>query len=505
MSDELHSTVARIRAALDTPTLKLLDRKSAVVAMPIFDRVFSEELKPIAVERFHTRVEGLLAEMRAVGYENARGNGKSLSMQWVRDGWLYRDPGEGQETYQLTGDAKQAMDYVARATRTQLNVSASRIETMRRVVSEAALAANPDVAERKKRLAEEIARLQAESDALEQGGELPDASEAELTEQFANVLRELDGLPSDFRRVEEAMREMHRGITKRFREEDRPVAEVLDDYLEKASGLLVSTQEGRAFAGALELLRKPDWLSRLRDDLNTVLAHPWAATLRREEQRQLRTAVEVIRHGIDDVLNQRRRLTSTLREHIENYDHVKNRELDEVLRGVDHEMRTWMRSARARDYVDVEMIPPPLGITGLRLRVFDPDSERPPEPLRDVSAAAPQNLSLEELRTQGGPSLAQLRKRIQNKLQAGDLETAAHLFNTLPENLRRPVEILGLLHLFTGMGAVFDLERELVTAIRPDGSTRQFLIPAATMTDSPTAAHLPGDAHGKPAPEGDAQ
>ena len=68
------------------------------------------------------------------------------------------------------------MDYVARATRTQLNVSASRIETMRRVVSEAALAANPDVRERKRRLTEEIARLQAEYDRLDHGGELPEGT-----------------------------------------------------------------------------------------------------------------------------------------------------------------------------------------------------------------------------------------------------------------------------------------------------------------------------------------
>lgn len=482
MASDLHSDVARVQTALDTPTLKLLDRKSAVVAIPIFEQVFSEDAKPVAVERFHTRVEALLDEMRAVGYETPRGNGKSLSMQWVRDGWLYRDPGEGQETYQLTGDAKQAMDYATRATRTQLNVSASRIETMRRVVSEAALTANPDVQERRRRLTEEIARLQAEVDRLDAGGELPTASEAELTEQFANVLRELDGLPSDFRRVEEAMREMHRGITKRFREEDRPVGEVLDDYLEQASGLLVSTQEGRAFQGALELLRKPDWLSRLREDLNTVLSHPWAGTLLVEEQRQLRNAVDVIRRGIDDVLSQRRRLTSILREHIENYDHVKNRELDEVLRGIDKEMRIWMKSARARDHVDVELIPPPLGISALRLRVFDPESERPPEPLRDVSGSAPDALSLDDIRKQGGPSLDQLRDRIEERLRAGDLNSAAGLFSALPDELRRPVEILGLLHLFTGMGASFDENtRELVTAIRPDGSTRQFLMPAAAI------------------------
>jgi hypothetical protein len=164
-----------------------------------------------------------------------------------------------------------------------------------------------------------------------------------------------------------------------------------------------------------------------------------------------------------------------------------------------------MRSARARDHVGVELIPPPLGITGLRLRVFDPDSERPPEPLRDVSAAAPEALSLEDLRKQGGPSLAQLRDRIEGKLQTGDLETAAELFNQLPDDLRRPVEILGLLHLFTGMSATFDVERELVRAIRPDGSTRQFLMPAATIEQSVPVAPDSIGAQIKSTQQGDAQ
>lgn len=82
------------------------------------------------------------------------------------------------------------------------------------------------------------------------------------------------------------------------------------------------------------------------------------------------------------------------------------------------------------------------------------------------------------------PSLAQLRERIEGNLQEGDLDTAAELFNALPDGLRRPVGILGLLHLFTSMGATFKVERELVTAIRPDGSTRQFLMPAAAIEGS---------------------
>lgn len=490
MATAIEGDVARIEAALNTPTLKLLDRKSAVVAMPIFATAFPEGAQPIPVERFHTVVEALLDDLRSVGYTVPNSSAKSLAMQWVRERWLYRDPGSGQETYQLTGDAKQALDYVTRATRTQLNVSLSRIETMRRVVADAALAANPDREERKRRLAEDIARLQAEYERLDAGGELPEASESELSEQFANVLRELDGLPSDFRRVEEAVRDMHRSITRRFREEERPVGEVVDDYLAQSSNLLNATPEGRAFSGALELFRKPDWLSSLRADLEAILAHPWAGTLLADEQRQLRTAVDVIRRGTSDVLAQRRRLTATLREHIENYDHIKNRELDQVLRGIDSELQTWMQTARLHNRVDVELIPPGLELAGLKLRTFDPDSEVAPAPLEDVSREAPASLSLDEIRKQGGPSLDELRRRIEQHLAADDLDSAAKLFNELPDDLRRPVEIFGLLHLFTRMDAEIDPDvREPVCAVRPDGSLRRFLVPTATMPTTGRPGH----------------
>lgn len=482
MATGIEGDVARIKAALDTPTLKLLDRKSASVAMPIFSAVFPDDAQPIPVERFHTVVEALLDELRAAGYTVPSSSGKALAMQWVRERWLYRDAGRGQETYQLTGDAKQALDYVTRATRTQLNVSLSRIETMRRVVSEAALAANPDREERKRRLAEEIAHLQAEYERLDSGGDLPGASDTELAERFANVLRELDGLPSDFRRVEEAVREMHRSITKRFREEERQVGEVVDAYLDQSANLLTATPEGRAFSGALELLRKHDWLMSLRADLDTILAHPWAETMLPDEQRQLRATVDVIRRGSWDVLGQRQRLSATLREHIQNYDHIKNRELDLVLRGIDREMRTWMQSAKVRDHVDVELIPPGMDIAALRLRTFDPDSERAPEPLEDVSREAPAALSLDDIRKQGGPSLNQLRQHIDEKLATGDLASVAALFNVLPDDLRRPVEILGLLHLVTRLGAEIEPElHEVVSAVRPDGSTRRFLMPTTTL------------------------
>lgn len=484
-SSHIAGEYARIETALNTPTLRLLDRASAGVALPIFSCVFTQDVQSIPVERFQSLVEALLDELRSVGYPMPSVSAKTLVARWVREEkWLYRDPGRGQETYQLTGAAREALDYVNRATRTQLNMSLSRIETMRRVVAETALAANPDREERKLRLAEDIAHLQAEYERLDHGGELVEASESELTERFSNVLRELDGLPSDFRRVEEAMRVMHRRIAKGFREDDRPIGEVVDDYLNQAADLMSSTPEGRAFGGALELFRKPDWLTSLRNDLNVILAHPWAGTLLPLEQAQLRSTVDVIRRGRDDVLAQRQQLSATLNEHIENYDHIKNRELDAVLRDLDREIRVWMQSARARDHVLVELIPPALEIDTLKLRTFDPDDERAPAPLLDKSPDAPQALSLNEIRTMGGPSLPELRTRIEQKLSVGNLESAAELFNDLPAELRRPVEILGVLHVFARIGAGIDRTRqETARAIRANGSTRQFVMPTTTVTD----------------------
>ncbi|MGJ9426408.1 DUF3375 family protein [Nesterenkonia halotolerans] len=482
MATGIEGDVARIEAALNTPALKLLDRKSAAVAMPLFAAMFPDDSQPVPIEQFHTRVNALLDELRATGYPVPPVAGKALAMQWVRERWMYRDPGRGEETYQLTGDARQALDYVSRATRTQLNLSTSRIQTMRQVISEAAMVANPDKQERKRRLAEEISRLQAEYDYLDVGGELPETSEAELAEQVANVLRELDGLPSDFRRVEESVREMHRSIMKQFREKVRPLGESVDDYLDQSRDLLTATPEGRAFDGAQELLRNYDWRDRLDADLKTILAHPAAKNLPLDEQRQLRTTVDVIRRGIADVHGQRKQASATLREHLQNYDHIRNRELDEVLRGIDQEMRTWMQSAKPRDHVEVELIPPGLDIAGLRFKTYDTDSERAPEPLEDVSRDAPAAVSLDDIRGQGGPSLEQLNQRIEEKLAAGDLESAGALFNSLPDDLRRPVEILGLMHLFTRMGAERDLSmREAVAAVRRDGSTRRFLMPTSTI------------------------
>ena len=84
----------RINRALDAPTLRLLDRKSAAIALPVFECTFNATSDPIAVTQFHIQLSHLLSEMKLEGYDVPDRSAKALAQQWVRERWLYREPGE---------------------------------------------------------------------------------------------------------------------------------------------------------------------------------------------------------------------------------------------------------------------------------------------------------------------------------------------------------------------------------------------------------------------------
>ena len=490
---EIEAEVTRVRDALNRPTLAILDRKWAAVALPILACSFSAQVRWIRVERLHSMVDALLDELRAAGHQVPAGSGKSLCAQWVREQWLFREPGEIEdEQYRLTSHAADALNIVDEMTRERSLLSGSRVTTIMETLSRVAMDANPDREQRVARLNEQIDALTRERDRLADGGEIRDVSESDLLGGFVEVLRNLDGLPGDFKRVEESLTTEHRRVLREFRDEERPIAEVLDGYLTRSQDLLAVTDEGQAFTGAFALLRNKEWQQRLRRDIATILEHPYAATLTVDEQRRIRGTVEVIRTGIEDVLDRRRRLSATLREHIENYDLIRNRELDQVLRGIERELRTWMQTAKPRWTVQVQLIPPALEIDHLRMRLYDPDSERVPEPLTDLTEDAPESLTLEQIRQQGGPSLAELRARLGQAAADARFASAGALFNDLPQGLRRPVEVLGLLHLLGQADAPIGIDREQMEAIRPDGSRRVFLVPTVGL-DTTVANNEEGD------------
>jgi len=476
--------LARVRDAFERPTLRLLDsRKWAPLRIAIFKCSFSRDRRSVPADRLHTQVDIYLGEFSAAGIETPPGKGRALCVQWMRDQWLYRTNGPDGEEYSLTSHALEALDLVQSLSRDRALISESRLNTILDSVRRWALEASPDAKARIDRLSVQIAELSAERDRLAAGGEALAASDERMLDGYVNLLDLISQLPSDFKRVEESVLAMHRKILQDFREDERPIGEVLDDYLAKSDDLVRSTPEGRAFEGAFVLLRDEALLLDLRENLRSILEHPFAQALTPTETREFLTTVSVIRQGTEDVLAQRRRLSATLREHIVNHDVVKERELDQLLRSLNRELAVWMQTAGPRATVPVGLLPETVEIGHLRERFYDPANSVPPPPLEDVTAEAPEPLSLEEIRKQGGPSLVQLRERLVDAFTSGDVDSVGEMFNALPEELRRPVEILGLLHVIAGVEALDDADgAETFETIRPNGTRRLFLAPRLSLT-----------------------
>lgn len=486
---------ARVRAVLDRPTLRLMSRPTSAAVLAVFRTVFDRDVQYVPADRMHLQVEEHVARLQATGARvpasdqtsgeptdtTARPNGRALCRDWVAAQWLVRsNSADGDEQYSLTSHALEALSMVDALAADRALISESRLAMIVDAVHRWAARAEPDPDVQVRRLDAQIAELQAERDRLANGDEVATVDDHRMRDGYTNISDLIRQLPSDFKRVEEAVAAMHRSIVEDFRQEVRPIGEILDDYLARTDDLMQATPEGRAFEGAFELLRDDALLLRLRDDIATILAHPFADTLGSGERRAFRNTVGILRQGIEDVLAQRRQLTATLRDQIVAHDVVRDRELDAVLRSVNRGLASWIEQGSARDRVPLGLLPATAEVGTLRERFHDPDNDAVPPPIEEPDDDVFEELDVESLRRHGGPLLAELRAALR------DAADSADAFHALPPEQRRPVELFGLAHLLTGNDD-FETATHVVPhrTVRPDGEPVTFHMPTASLTGAP--------------------
>lgn len=501
MSD-IAGHLGRVRDAFKRPTLSLLSRKRAPIVLAILMASFSRDQEPIGAERFHIQVGAYIAELAGAGEDVPDDAPRVLCRRWVAEQWLMLSANDDHvEEYSLTSHAQEAIEYVNRLSGERSMFSQSRIRTILEAARRCASDANPDRNDRLRRLDAQIRELTAERDRLAAGGEISGVPDDRILEEYLNLRDLIAQLPADFLRVSEAVKAIQRVIADEFRAEGSRAGQILDLYLERSADLVSESAEGRAFLGAVELLRDDRLLKDLRDDLNTILDHPFAAAVTPAEARDFRNTVIAIRHGMGVVQEQRRRLSATLRAYIARHDALRERELDEALRRCQAALARWMEVSgpRARATMALDLPSPAVG--HLKQKFYNPNDHIPPPPLLNSEPDAADQVSLEELRQQGGPSLEAFHERIAAMLHGStSAVTGGEVFASAPAGLRRPVEILGLVHIAAvsgGQGPPDPSDTELFEAIRPDGTQRAFLVPTLTFTQphrtGPESSGMSGD------------
>ncbi|AGP30417.1 DUF3375 domain-containing protein [Corynebacterium terpenotabidum] len=482
MNTRAHSAYRQAVGAFRNPTLELLHGRYAPFVVATLSLLFTADRPSVQVTDAHIEVGDIVDELRAAGAEEVdrglpHGTGREICRYWVRVGWLVPQIEDDVEVYRLSAQAVGALDTVGRVGGGTNRVSRSRIRTLLDAVDQLSHDAETDPAER-------LAVLRAERDRIEEemrliaAGEIDPVDDEQLLEEAENILHLSRELPADFARVAESITAMQRDVVAELRRDVRPVGEVLREYLHRGQHVLEATAEGRAFAGALSLIGDPGRIDDLTDRVDALLALPFADTLLPPQRRELAAIARRVEQGVAEVLTAQRRASHVITAQVQTHDPVRDREVDDLLREAMAGLQTWMGASGPGDAVEPVRTFPTASLGHLRQTLSDPRPPGVPAPLHHEEEP---DFAEEDARAWGGPHYADLEDHVARLADAGitDVDLAA-TFADLDTNLRRPVDLLGLLEIAHRNGMTETDEVSVVDAVRPDGTTRRFAFGAVT-------------------------
>lgn len=476
--------------AFQNPMLDLLHKRHAPLVVSLLSLVFTPERPQVPVADAHTEVADALDQLRAAGYGDDLpvGTARDLCRQWADAGWLVRQVlDDDVETYRLSAHAVGALEVAGRAGGGRARVSQSRVRTLLDAVEHLAQEADPDVLVRLSRLEAEIARLRAEAERIERTGEVERADDEQLLEEAENVLHLVRELPADFARVAESIKAMQRDVVTALRQDERPTGAVLREYLERGEHVMESTVEGRAFSGALRLIGDPQRLDTLSAQLDVVLRHPFTRMLPAPQRAELRDLGRRIERGLEQVFAAQREASAVITAQVRHHDPLRDRQVDELLRDVMTGLQHWLPGSRRGQPVEPLRRLPVAEVEHLRQSAGDLRPPEPPAPLHAWEDDEDDDASATLARAWGGPHYAELRAHLAAwAARAGggadggvELDLAA-AFGAAPADLRRPVDLLGLLEIADAHGMTDTGAVAYVEAVRPDGSRRRFAFEGVT-------------------------
>lgn len=478
----------RSATAFKNPTLDLLHGRFAPFVVAVLSVVFTPDRPAVAVADAHVEVAEAIDELRAAGVDSdddrriPAGSAREICRGWVRVGWLGLQIEDDVEVYRLSAHAVGALEIAGRAGGGRARVSRSRVRTLLDAVERLARDAESDPVRRREALLEERAALDAEIAALEDGIVEP-LDDDHLLEEAENVIHLARELPADFSRVAESITAMQRDVVAELRRDVRPTGDVLREYLERGRQVMQATPEGRAFQGALRLIGDPEHIDDLTEQLHAVLTQPFSRLMTPEQRSELDAIARRVEAGVQEVLTAQRRASHVITAQVRTHDPIRDRQVDDLLRGVMAGLHRWSQT-RAPGRVDPVRTLPLADIGHLRRSLSDVRPAGAPEPLASASDSGAEDVEFATVDTRawGGPHYPELEAYVAGLGDSFDLAAA---FAGADAETRRPVDLVGLLEIVHRNGLVETDEVSIVEAVRPDGTTRRFAF-GAVRAQSPT-------------------
>ncbi|MBO3131040.1 DUF3375 family protein, partial [Dermatophilus congolensis] len=322
---ELHQNYTDI---LNHPALTLLRRRDAALILTILTKAFGTSGTPVPQDRMHGLTEATLIETEGTDPTTGRPTrtGRELCDTWLTGNtrWLTRilAPNGQDEAYRMTPEAEHALAFVTELTRTHIVTTATTVETLLEAAHRCAIKASTAPTERKRlltqrrnELTQQLNDIDTQLATIDTTPITPEPNHTVLNE-YLSVHNGLETLLRDLRNISTTVRAQGDQLRHEFQTDTRETGTIIDEYLQRLSVLFSRTREGQGFESAQRLLNNPTRVNNLRNDIDTILNHPFATTLPPEHTATTRRMVNAINRGIAEVIDARNHLHTTFTRYL---------------------------------------------------------------------------------------------------------------------------------------------------------------------------------------------
>lgn len=477
-------------------TIRLLQSTHSRVYLALFKAIFPDASRGAYADDVWHAIDDMLQELWDAGHRDipTEGEGEEARPRAGRDvcrhliatyRWLESTTlPDGRVEYRLTSDAIETMEVVDRLASAQTILGASRMRTLVDEIERASILFAPDYEQGLATLKARVAEAQAQlDDYILRGGAEP-LSEERANDAVNNILELMSHLPTDLRRLEEDVHERGTALVRAFHEDERPLGQLIESYVRQGDALLETTDHGHSYTDALRVIGDSTTASAIDERLESISRAPVFKKTHWEQSRRLHNAWGQISKGIDHVNDEEQRSSRIISRTVSSHDMVRNRELARALRELEALVVSWADVAKPEDRGPFESATGTWTAAIFRTRLQSPKPPEPPLAALDEDPEPP--MDFEELRQLGGPKRAELLDAMASLVPSGARRVGiADVFNALASELRRPVEVVGLVQMACDAGLNPEkLASERYLCVDMDGSESVWMGPRIVLSSS---------------------
>ena len=468
-----HRHASALRALRQGPAWRLLSADNAPAVIALLDGQLLGKERRLPASVLVERVGRELTLLRAEGWDMPQSASAYLA-DWLAKGWLERGYAGGEEQYELTAGAIQAIRYVQGLAEQRAVATESRLSLVMQQLAELAEQTEPDTQARIDRLLRERARIDAEI-ASARSGRLKPLSDERALERLREIIALSDELASDFRRVRDELRSLNRSLRERIIESDGTRGEVLDQVFAGVD-LIADSEAGRTFRAFWRLLTDPRESAELEDALESLVGRSFMRQLSRPERRWLLGLTRTLLDRGGEVHEVMQLFARGLKQFVQSREYREQRRMTRLVKGA--QRRALALKDRVKPYrpIGEELR---LSSAALRsasqLKLHDPSADAASAGIERAAAAEISLAAVGELVAHSEIDFRGLEENIRELVETRGQVSIAELLEVYPAE-----QGLGSLVGYLALGArdgVVTGGKERVTWRGLDGVVRRATIP----------------------------